>query len=222
MRMRRSIVLIALASSLAAQAAKPLPRTAPPAPAAPVTSASGFTVPPRTAGSKDAPITIEVWTDFECPTCKMLYMNTLKPLIPDYCTPGKVYLIHHDFPLPQHKYSLLAAVWADAAAVVGKYEVVAEALFDKQDSWVATGGVSSVVAGVLSPADFQKVKQVYDAHQTEIKAIIEEDKKAGTALDLKETPTMRVSKRGQIITDKQPGMVAYVTLKRYLDQQLAK
>jgi hypothetical protein len=41
-------------------------------------------------------------------------------------------------------------------------------------------------------------------------------------MDLKETPTMRVSKRGQILTDKQPGMVAYSTLKRYLDQQLAR
>src|SRR5580658_4415782 len=134
MRMRCSIVLLALAGSLAAQAARPAAKAAP---AAPAPSISTFTVPLRTAGPKDAPITIEVWTDFECPTCKMLYLNTLKPLIPEYCATGKVYLIHHDFPLPQHKYSHLAAVWADAAATIGKYEVVTEALFSKPESWVA-------------------------------------------------------------------------------------
>ena len=216
--MRFSIILLAIASSLSAQAAKPAAKAAPAAaPAVPT-----FSVPPRTAGSVDAPIVIEVWTDFECPTCKLLYMNTLKPLIPEYCATGKVYLIHHDFPLPQHRYSLLAAVWADAAATIGKYEVVAEALFDKQDNWVASGNVPSVVSGALGAADFQKVKQVYDAHQAEIKAAIEQDRAAGNAMKLAETPTMRVSKRGQVITDKQPGMVAYSTLKRYLDQQLAK
>src|ERR1017187_3284622 len=180
MRMRFSIVLLAIASPLSAQAAKPAAKAAPAtAPAVPT-----FSVPPRTAGSVDAPIVIEVWTDFECPTCKLLYMNTLKPLIPEYCATGKVYLIHHDFPLPQHRYSLLAAVWADAAATIGKYEVVAEALFDKQDNWVASGNVPSVVSGALGAADFQKVKQVYDAHQAEIKAAIEQDRAAGNAMKL--------------------------------------
>src|ERR1035438_4167897 len=90
MRMRLSIVLLAIASALSAQAAKPAAKAAPAAaPAGPT-----FSVPPRTAGSVDAPIVIEVWTDFECPTCKLLYMNTLKPLIPEYCATGKVYLIH--------------------------------------------------------------------------------------------------------------------------------
>ncbi len=219
MKMRCSVVFLALfaASPLFAQAAKSkAAATKAPAPA------PAFSLPPRASGSKDAPLVIEVFTDFECPTCKELYVRTLKQLIPEYCATGKVYLIHRDFPLPQHRFSRLASVWADAAASIGKYEEVTDALFSKQDSWVASGNVPAVVAGVLSAGDFQKVKQVVDTHQTEINAAIEEDLKIGRGLDIKETPTMRVSNHGQVVTEKQPGLIAYSVLQRYINQQLSR
>ncbi|SRR5579871_568639 len=215
-------ILLFAATAVCAQAkpagqAKPPAKTAAAAPAAPA-----FQLPPRTVGNPTAPITIEVYSDFECPTCRMLYLNTLKPLMADYCASGKVYLIHHDFPLPQHHYSRLAALWADAAAVTGKYEVVADALFEKQDSWVATGRVAEVISGALSPADFAKAKAAFEAHKSDIDAIIGADLKAGTDLKVQETPTTRVSKGSQVITDKQGGMISYTVLKKYLDQQLGK
>jgi protein-disulfide isomerase len=219
MRTRFCLVLLLslVAASLFAQAAKPAAKSAPAAGAA-----SAFLLPPRASGPPEAALVIEVFSDFECPTCRDLYELTLKRLIPEYCTTGKVYLIHHDFPLPQHRYSHLAALWADAAATVGKYEVVTDAIFSKQDTWAASGNVASVVAGVLSGGDFQKVKDVFQNHQADINAAIDIDLKAGKALDVKETPTMRVSNHGKVITEKQPGMVAYAILKKYIDQELQK
>src|SRR5438034_8986261 len=67
--------------------------------------ADTFTLPPRAAGNKDAPITLEVFSDFQCPGCRELYLRSLRRVIDEYCATGKVYLLHHDFPLPQHKYS---------------------------------------------------------------------------------------------------------------------
>jgi protein-disulfide isomerase len=217
--MRISVIMVALltAGSLSAQAAKPAAKSTPAAPAA-----SAFSLPPRASGPPNAAVVIEVYSDFECPTCKELYVRTLRLLIPEYCATGKVYLIHHDFPLPQHRYSHLAAVWADAAATVGKYEEVTDAIFSKQEIWTASGNVASVVSGVLSASDFQKVKQTVETHQAEINAAIDADLKMGKALDVKETPTMRVSNHGQVITEKQPGLIAYAILKKYIDQQLSK
>ena len=79
--------------------------------------------PVKTLGSRSAPITIEVFSDFQCPACKSLYEQTLRPVIDNYVATGKVYLIHRDFPLDQiHKHSRTAARYANAAARLGKFE----------------------------------------------------------------------------------------------------
>ena len=71
---------------------------------------------------------------------------------------GKVYLIHHDFPLPTFKYSREAALYAIAAARFNKYEVVADALFARQEYWGTNGKVDEVVAGVLTPDEMKKAR----------------------------------------------------------------
>src|SRR6266700_2080301 len=48
-------------------------------------------------GSKTAPVTMEVYSDFQCPACKTLFTTTNRRLMDDYVTSGKVYLIHRDF-----------------------------------------------------------------------------------------------------------------------------
>jgi protein-disulfide isomerase len=217
--MRKPFFVLLLAAVSVFAQTKAAPKAAAPAVAP---SAPSFQLPPRALGNPNAPICIEVYSDFECPTCKMLYLSTLKPLMNEYVNTGKVYLIHHDFPLPQHRYSRLAAQWADAAVVTGKYEVVADALFNQQDAWTATGKVQDVISSALSAADFAKAKEMFDAHKGDITAIINADVKAGTDLKLQETPTTRVSKNGQVITDKQAGLISYAVLKKYLDQQLGK
>ncbi len=75
---------------------------------------------------------MEVFSDYECPSCRSLYENTLRPMINDYVASGKVYLIHRDFPLPMHKYGYEAARWINAAARVGQFQNVEAALYDNQ------------------------------------------------------------------------------------------
>jgi protein-disulfide isomerase len=182
--------------------------------------AEAFTLPPRASGSKDAPIVMEVYSDFECPHCKELYLRTLRRVMDDYCASGKVYLIHRDFPLPQHAHAREASHWAVAAATIGKYEPVAEALFSTQDTWVASGNIEAVVAGVLSPADLQKVKQSMSAHKAEIEAAIEADVFLGHEINITQTPTTKIAQHGATLSIS-PGNFPYATLKTYLDSQLA-
>src|SRR5437899_12092644 len=68
----------------------------------------------KAVGSKSAPIVIEVFSDFQCPACKRVYQETLRPVMDNYVATGKVYLVHRDFPLPMHNHSREAARWANA------------------------------------------------------------------------------------------------------------
>src|SRR5437899_2610637 len=86
-------------------------------------------------GSKTAPITMEVFSDYQCPACRAFYQDSLRLVIENYVNSGKVYLVHRDFPLPVHAYSRQAARYANAAARIGRFDKAEEALFAKQDSW---------------------------------------------------------------------------------------
>ncbi len=147
----------------------------------------------KTAGLSTAPIIIEVYSDFQCPGCKALYEQTLRPLMRDFVAAGKVYLVHHEFPLPGHAYAREAAAYASAAARIGRYEEVANALFANQASWSTTGKVDETVTKLLSPADAKKVRAL--VKEPAIEAEIQQDVQAGNAAGIRQTPTLFVNYR---------------------------
>src|SRR5260370_31011463 len=72
-------------------------------------------------GNNTAPIVMEVYSDYQCPHCKHFHDEIQPQVVRDYVNTGKVYLIHHDFPLPTFKYSTEAALYALPAARSNKY-----------------------------------------------------------------------------------------------------
>ena len=114
--------------------------------------------PHKAFGSKNAPLVLEVFSDFQCPACRTLYSTTNRQLMDNYVSTGKVYLIHRDFPLPMHAHSRVAAQYARAAAQLGKAEPVEQTLFENQEKWENTGDIDGTVAAVLSPAELNKVR----------------------------------------------------------------
>jgi protein-disulfide isomerase len=172
----------------------------------------------KALGSKSAPITIEVFSDFQCPACRRTFEDTLRPVIDNYVTIGKVYLVHRDFPLPMHTYSREAARWANAAAQVGKFEKVEAALYAKQDTWSTNGKIEPVVAAVLSAAELKKVRQLVQSGQLD--AAIDRDVDLGKSRGVNQTPTLFVTKGGE--TEKLTSGVTYSLLKQYLDYLLKK
>jgi hypothetical protein len=113
-------------------------------------------------GNNTAPIVMEVYSDYQCPHCKAFHDEIQPQVVRDFVNTGKVYLIHHDFPLPTFKYSREAALYAIAAARFNKYEVVADTLFARQEYWGANGKVDEVVAGALTPAEMKKARVLID------------------------------------------------------------
>ncbi len=170
----------------------------------------------KALGVASAPIKIEDFTDFECPACRDLYMKTLRPLIQQYVSGGKVYLVHHDFPLPMHPYSLKAAYYADAAAAIGEFAPVEDALFTHQPQWSGNGNIRPVLAAVLSPSQLRKVDEL--AKTPEVHQAVQQDVDLGMSRGVHETPTIYITYKGKRVPV--IGAVSYAILRRYLDALL--
>lgn len=173
----------------------------------------------KVSGSPSAPITVEIYTDYQCPSCRMLYLDVLPSLQSEYVATGKVRVLHRDFPLPGHQYSKLATRYANAAGEIGKYDAVANQLFKTQPEWSQNGNVDAAVAKVLAPADLAKVRDLVkgDSHLDDT---VTADVAMGNKDNLNQTPTMIIVKNGK--RQKIDGPLPFNILKSYLDQMLAK
>jgi len=169
--------------------------------------------PNKTAGNPSAPVTIQVFSDFECPACKALHERTLPLLQRDFVSTGKVFLVYREFPLPIHAHSREAANYAVAAAHLGLYQPVADALFRDQVAWSTNGKVWDTVAGVLTPSQQTRVKAA--AGSASVLGEILRDVNLGHAVPVTSTPMLLVS-RG----DKRypvSGTLSYEILKSLID-----
>lgn len=174
--------------------------------------------PHKAFGSKNAPVVMEVFSDFQCPACKTLYTTTNRQLMDNYVSSGKVYLIHRDYPLAMHAYSRVAARYARAAAQLGKVEPVEQALFQNQEKWEQSGDVDGTVAGVLSPAETNKVRALVKGGTME--PLIDKDFALGQMYRVNQTPTTVFHCKGQ--TYPYAGVMSYDILKQFLDQLLSQ
>jgi protein-disulfide isomerase len=204
------VVVLATLSSISAQTKAPTkPGAKPAAETAPSTNGKAL-------GSKNAPITIEVFEDFECPACRNFYETSLEQVIRNYVDTGKVYLIHRDFPLAMHRYARQAARFANAAAELGQFQIVEQALFDTQNQWSQNGNIDEAMAPTLSPAQLKKIREYESLHINEINASIERDRSMGIQRNVNQTPTVYVTSHGK--TEALPGGgVDYKLLQQYLD-----
>ena len=198
---------------------------APKAPEAPAVSTATITVngvadidPTKAFGNKTAPVVVEIYSDFQCPACKQLFLNTTQKVMENYVNTGKIYLVHRDFPLPMHAYSRIAARYARAAAQIGKFEPVEQVLFQNQEKWEQTGDVDGTVAGVLSAAETAKVRALVKGGTLD--AAIDKDSALGQSYRVSQTPTTVFHSKGQ--TYPFAGVMTYDMLKQFLDQLLSQ
>ena len=87
---------------------------------------------PHVRGGETAAVTLEEFSDFQCPACGGLE-PALRKIEKDYG--DRVRLIFRNFPLKQHKYAFIAARAAEAAGLQGKFWEMHDAIYDNQKEW---------------------------------------------------------------------------------------
>jgi protein-disulfide isomerase len=171
--------------------------------------------PDKAFGNKNAPVVMEIYSDFQCPACKQLFLHTTQRVMDNYVNAGKIFIVHRDFPLPMHAYSRVAASYSRAAAHIGKCEAVEQVLFQNQEKWEANGDVKGIVASVLTPAEMKKVQSLVDGKTLE--PLIDKDRQLGQSIPVNQTPTSIIhTKDGQSYPV--VGFVSFDVLKTLLDQ----
>jgi protein-disulfide isomerase len=166
-------------------------------------------------GSLNSPIRIEVFSDFQCPACRELYLETIRQVLQEYSSKDKVCVIYHEFPLPMHPYAKEAARYAEAAARLGQQKVlpVYESLFSDQPQWAKDGSVELAISKALPSDDIQKLKKAL--LDSSINADIEKAIQLGLRKEIQSTPTLFISSPGK--QQKVEGFVAYAILKQFID-----
>jgi protein-disulfide isomerase len=151
----------------------------------------------KSVGNPAAPLRMDLYSDFTCPHCRVLHEETLPKIMADYVTPGKAYLVFHEFTLtgPGHEHSKTASLYAAAAERVGKYQQVCDALFQTQTSWAVSGKVWETVSTVLSPVEQKKVQALFK--DPAVAAEVQHDLELGMAAHVDRTPTLVMTRKGK-------------------------
>jgi protein-disulfide isomerase len=149
----------------------------------------------KTQGNPTAPVTIEIFSDYQCPACRSFHMETLPQLIKDFASKGKLFIVSREFPLNRtdHPYSREAAAYATAAARIGMYPAVTDAIFKDQESWEKSGKLWETIAKALTP-DQQKRVQVLAKDPSVLKEV-QDEANYGTSIGINQTPTLYISSR---------------------------
>ena len=159
-------------------------------------------------GDKDAPVTIVMWSDFQCPFCGRVE-PTITKVLADY--KGKVRLAWHDLPLPFHQNAMPAAMAARAAAEQGKFWDMHDKLFANQTN--------------LDRPSLDKYAQEVGLNMSKYKAAMDSDKfkkeitadsEAGAKIGARGTPAFFIN--GKFLSGAQP----YEAFKAKIDDELKK
>ncbi len=208
--------------------AQPAPSPAPSSPppqqraSQPSSTAAASTDDPlqRCLGSRNAPIRIEVFSDYQCPACRQYYLETIQFVLQEYATTGKVCVVYYEFPLNQHKHAREAARYAQAAFRLSPahWVRVNETLYTLQPQWSADGQIEPLVARALPKADLDKLRQ--SVTDPQLTALLDHDIAQGKRRGVSGTPTTFLTVEGQ--THRINGPVQYAIMKRSLDNLLEK
>jgi len=171
----------------------------------------------KITGSPTAPITCELYTDYECPACARFYLNVVPMLLTDYVHTGKIRLVHRDFPLQMHLYSRAAARYANAAGKLGFYDVAVIRLFETQSVWGGNGDVDTQLSQVLAPDVMEQVRRL-TRNDASLDQVITADIESGQRDQLRQTPSLVVVANGKRQVVAPTG--DYALLKGYLDALL--
>jgi protein-disulfide isomerase len=172
-----------------------------PTPTGPRQVAAGAPDPYERGGAK-ASVTLEEFSDFQCPACGGLEPG-LRRVVKDYGE--RVRLVFRNYPLPMHRYAFQAARAAEAAGQQGKFWEMHDALYDNQKEWSDSmePRVQFDAYATRLGLDVQRFKA--DEERQDLAERIKADVQRGNSLNVRGTPTIYLNGRelmpGKLVTE---------------------
>lgn len=170
----------------------------------PETEKSGESV--HVLGPADAAVTLEEFGDFQCPPCGKL-SEPINQLQKQY----NLRVIYREFPLPNHAHAKEAAFAAEAAAQQGRFWQMHDLLYREQAVWsnsTDARALFNAYAGMLQ-LDLDRFRK--DMDSSEVQRQVDLDQHRGTAIGVKNTPTIFLNNEAlqpnQINPTELPGVV---------------
>jgi protein-disulfide isomerase len=153
----------------------------------------------RSLGTADAPVTIEIWSDFQCPACRALAVDVEPSIIAAYVVPGDVKLVYHDAAFqgqrgdPRYDESVQAAAAARAAADQGRFWQMHDWLFanwngENKGAFSAERLTAIAGAAGLDGSAYAAAMAVGDKQ-----AAVKDETQQGVAVGVNSTPTLFIN-----------------------------
>jgi protein-disulfide isomerase len=179
---------------------------------------------PYVYGNPNAPVVVAEFADFECPACAQFATLTAPDVKRRLADQGLVSLRFYDFPLEQHRNSVLASLSAACAADQNKFWEMHDRIFAGQDAWASRPGESDRSANRRAAGLFAEYARAIGLDESAWSTCVEEqrhlgriraNRQLGIQRQIRSTPTFIIG--NQMV----PGAVSYDALKRYVDQAAA-
>ncbi len=140
-------------------------------------------------GSKDAPLAIVEFTDYECPFCRQFQSTTFAEIRKEYVDTGKVRFVVRDFPLSNHPHAFPAAEAAHCADDQGMFWPMHDALFSDPGQLVQKRLIDHAEALKLDVEVFRSCLQT-GKHKLDI----QNEMQIGSSLQIQGTPSFLIGK----------------------------
>lgn len=176
---------------------------------------------PHALGKADAPVTVDVWSDFQCPACQY-FARTIEPdLIDQYVTPGLVRIVYRDMAFidgtATSGESHQAAAAARCAGEQGSFWPFHDYLFENQKGENKGTFTRDFLDRIAVAVGIDQAK--FDSclsGDAAMQAVVTETQQ-GTQGGVRQTPTLGID--GTLQT---PGALTMAQLSPLIDAALAK
>ena len=157
----------------------------------PTASGMGNMKPEHVRGEADAQVTLEEFADFQCPSCAMTTLQSIRPMENSFGSRLRVIFWH--FPLPNHKHGREAALAAEAAGHQGKFWEMHDMLYQKQSEWSNVPDIHPVFEDYAQELKMDVARFKKDFESSDVAAAVDRQHEQGEKRGVKNTPTLFIN-----------------------------
>lgn len=140
----------------------------------------------KVKGSKNAPIKIIEYADFQCPACAKgaQYIKNFMTT-----NPNKIQLEFKYHPLPMHQHAFMSSRYAQCASRQGKFWEFHDIVFERQDQWKDVINAMSAFDSIAKEIGLDMTQLNTCLSDEKVDKLIEQNKAEGTKQGVKSTPS---------------------------------